>query len=74
MDLERKRFLAKIARLYYLENLTQQNIANKLNISRTKVSRYLTKARKEKIVDIQINHPEEDFSKMEYQIEKKYKK
>ena len=36
-ELERKRFLAKIARPYYLEGLTQQNIANKLNISRTKV-------------------------------------
>jgi DNA-binding transcriptional regulator LsrR (DeoR family) len=73
MDIERKRFLAKIARLYYLEGLTQQNIANKLNISRTKVSRYLTRARKEKIVEIHINHPEEDFSNMEYDIEEKYR-
>ncbi len=73
MDLERKRFLAKIARLYYLEGLTQQNIGNKLNISRTKVSRYLTRAKKEKIVEIQINHPPEDFPGMEYQIEKKYR-
>ena len=72
MDIERKRFLAKIARLYYLEGLTQQNIANKLNISRTKVSRYLTRARKDKIVEININHPAEDFSDMEYHIEKKY--
>ena len=51
MDLERKRFLAKIARLYYLEGFTQQKIANKLKISRTKVSRYLTSARKENIVE-----------------------
>jgi len=72
MDIERKRFLAKIARLYYLEGFTQQNIANKLNISRTRVSRYLTKARNEKIVEININYPEEDFSNMEFNIEKKY--
>ena len=72
MDIERKRFLAKIARLYYLEGLTQQDIANKLNISRTKVSRYLTRAREDKIVEININHPAEDFSDMEYHIEKKY--
>jgi len=71
-DLERKRFLAKIARLYYLEGLTQQTIANKLNISRTKVSRCLTRAKKEKIVEIKINYPPEDFSSMEYQIENKY--
>ncbi len=72
-ELERKRFLAKIARLYYLEGLTQQSIANKLNISRTKVSRYLTKARGGQIVEIKINYPSEDFSSLEYQIEKKYK-
>ena len=73
MDIEKKRFLAKIARLYYQEGLTQQNIAHKLNISRTKVSRYLTRARNDKIVEIQINHPAEDFSQMEYHIEKKYR-
>ncbi|MCK5567665.1 MAG: sugar-binding transcriptional regulator, partial [Actinomycetia bacterium] len=72
-ELERKRFLAKIARLYYLEGLTQQSIANKLNISRTKVSRYLTKARGGQIVEIKINYPAVDFSSLEYQIEKKYK-
>jgi len=73
MNIEGKRFLAKIASLYYLEGLTQQRIANKLNISRTKVSRYLTKARKEKIVNIQVRYPAEDFSDMEHCIEKKFK-
>jgi DNA-binding transcriptional regulator LsrR (DeoR family) len=72
-ELERKRFLAKIASLYYLEGLTQQNIANKLNISRTKVSRYLTRARNEGIAEIKINYPVKDFSSLEYQIEKKYR-
>jgi len=72
-ELERKRFLAKIASLYYLEGLTQQSIANKLNISRTKVSRYLTRARSEGIAEIKINYPAKDFSSLEYQIEKKYK-
>jgi len=72
-ELERKRFLAKIASLYYLEGLTQQNIANKLNISRTKVSRHLTRARKEGIAEIKINYPVKDFSSLEYQIEKKYR-
>ncbi len=72
-ELEKKRFLAKIASLYYLEGLTQQSIANKLNISRTKVSRYLTRARSEGIAEIKINYPAKDFSGLEYQIEKKYK-
>ena len=52
---EELKLLSKIARLYYLEDLNQQEIAEKLNISRTKVSRYLTKARKEKVVEIRIN-------------------
>ena len=72
-ELERKRFLAKIASLYYLEGLTQQNIADKLNISRTKVSRNLNRARTEGITEIKINYPAKDFSNLEYQIEKKYK-
>ena len=72
-ELERKRFLAKIASLSYLEGLTQQSIANKLNISRTKVSRYLTRARSEGIAEVKINYPAKDFSNLEYQIEKKYK-
>jgi len=73
LNLEEKRFIAKISRLYYIEGLTQQNIADKLKISRTKVSRYLTRARKTGIVEITINHTPEDFSNMEYQIEKKYR-
>jgi deoxyribonucleoside regulator len=71
-ELERKRFLAKIASLYYLEGLTQQDIASKLNISRTKVSRYLNRARAEGITEIRINYPAKDFSNLEYLIEKKY--
>ena len=72
-SIERKKFLSKIARLYYLEGLTQQEIADRLNISRTKVSRYLDEARKDKVVEIKINLPEEDYSRLEYEIEKKFK-
>ena len=72
-SIERKKFLSRVARLYYLEGLTQQKIADRLNISRTKVSRYLDEARKDKIVEIKINLPEEDYSRLEYKIEKKFK-
>ncbi len=70
---ERKKLISKVARLYYIERLTQQKIADKLNISRTKVSRYLNIARKEKIVEIKINPRVEDYSELEYEIEKKFK-
>jgi deoxyribonucleoside regulator len=72
LNIEEKKFIAKISRLYYIEGLTQQNIADKLKISRTKVSRYLTRAKETGIVEITIKYPPEDFSKMEYEIEKKY--
>jgi len=70
---ENKKFISKVARLYYIGNLTQQEIADNLNISRTKVSRCLDKARKEKIVEIKINSPQEDYTNLEYEIEKMYK-
>jgi deoxyribonucleoside regulator len=70
---ERKKLISKVARFYYIEGLTQQKIADKLNISRTKVSRYLNTARKEKIVEIKINPRVEDYSEIEYEIEKKFK-
>ncbi len=72
-NFERTKFISRISKLYYLEGLTQQQIANKLNISRTKVSRYLDRARKENIVEIKINSPKEDFSNLEYEIEEKFK-
>ena len=72
-SIENKKFISKIARLYYIGNLTQQEIADNLNISRTKVSRYLEKAREEKIVEIKINSPQEDYADLEYEIEKRYK-
>ncbi|HEY4696069.1 MAG TPA: sugar-binding transcriptional regulator [Candidatus Hydromicrobium sp.] len=71
-SIERKRLLTRIAGLYYMENLTQQEVAERLNISRTKVSRYLDRAKKEKIVEIKINLPEEDYSNLENEIEKKF--
>ncbi len=71
--IENKKFISKIARLYYIGNLTQQEIADNLKISRTKVSRYLDKAREERIVEIKINSPQEDYTHLEYEIEKKYR-
>jgi len=70
---EKNKLLSKISRLYYIGSLTQQEIADKLNISRTKVSRYLDKAREEKIVEIKINSPRENYEELEYVIEKRYK-
>ncbi|MGI6778283.1 MAG: sugar-binding transcriptional regulator [Acetivibrionales bacterium] len=52
---EFKTLLTKIAWSYYINNNTQQEIADKLNISRVKVTRYLQKARDLGIVKITVS-------------------
>ena len=71
METNRK-FLYKIARLYYFDNFTQEEISKKLGISRSKVSRFLDKARAEKIIEIKLNYPEENYDKTETLIESKF--
>lgn len=65
-------YLLKVARLYYQENLTQQEIADSLNISRIKVHRMLTKAREEGIVKIELRAFPQDFTELEIKIERSF--
>ena len=44
--------LARIAWMYYIQELTQEEIARKLDFSRTKVTRLLAQAREEGINDL----------------------
>ena len=53
MDTKRQK-LIEVAKAYFLENRTQAEIAKQLGISRSQVSRYLTEAREEGIVQIRI--------------------
>ena len=49
--------LADVARQYYLDDLTQEQIARGLGVSRSNVSRMLKEARERGIVEIRIHHP-----------------
>lgn len=49
--------LAEVTRLYYLNNLTQQHIAERLKVSRSKVSRMLSEARSSSLVGIRVHSP-----------------
>lgn len=49
--------LFDVARLYYIENMDQKEIGQKLSISRSQISRYLNKAREAGIVEIKVNPP-----------------
>lgn len=43
--------------MYYEDNLTQEEIAAQSGYSRSMVSRFLTEAREQKVVEIRVNHP-----------------
>ena len=61
-----------ISNLYYKEKLSQQEIAKKLNVSRTTVSRALSKAKKEGYIKIIIDFPAENMIELEKEMEKKF--
>src|SRR4030065_2926886 len=58
MDLhaDRDQLLARVASLYYEDAQTQQEISLKLGYSRSSISRMLTEARQEGIVEIHVHH------------------
>jgi DNA-binding transcriptional regulator LsrR (DeoR family) len=54
---DRHRLLSDIADFYFNEGLSQQEIAERVNMSRPSISRLLLEARENKIVEIKINRP-----------------
>ncbi|WHT48111.1 sugar-binding domain-containing protein [Sporosarcina thermotolerans] len=70
--LEDKRELIKIAHYYYKDGLTQQEIAQKLSISRQKVNRSIKRLHEEGIVKIEIMKLEDSFEELESALEKKF--
>lgn len=57
MNPEEMRLIVQVCRMYYLEELGQNEIAKRLYISRPQVSKLITKAKKNHIVSININDP-----------------
>ncbi len=49
--------LTEVASLYYEENYTQEQIAKVIGVSRSGVSRLLTRSRELGLVDIHVHHP-----------------
>ncbi|MDZ7690785.1 MAG: sugar-binding transcriptional regulator [Balneolaceae bacterium] len=64
--------LSKVSFLYYDEDYNQQEIADRLHLSRPKVSRLLKQARKQGIVQISVVTPNANFVELENALEKKY--
>lgn len=71
-DFEFRRLLYKVAKAYYDDGLTQQQIGAKLRLSRIKVSRLLRTARDEKVVQISISPPQGSNADLEHRLESEY--
>ncbi|MGQ9626788.1 MAG: sugar-binding transcriptional regulator [Anaerolineae bacterium] len=69
---EQHRLLYRIAQAYYVDGLTQQEIAKRFGLSRPKVSRLLQKAREEKIIITTFVPPPSSMADLERELERKY--
>lgn len=66
------RLMSKISSMYYDQDYNQQEIADRLHLSRPKVSRMLKQAREQEIVQIRIVTPSNNFVELEHALEKKF--
>ena len=64
--------LTKVSSLYYLRDQTQQEIADRLRISRPTVSRLLQEAQQQGIVQITVAPPRGLHTELESRLEEKY--
>ncbi len=66
------RLLSKVSSMYYEQKYNQQEIANRLHLSRPKVSRLLKQAREMGIVQISVLSPNNSFVELENALEDTY--
>lgn len=66
------RLLAKVAKLYYEQGLRQREIADRLHLSRPKVSRLINQAHDEGIVQIIIIPRPGNYHELEDEVEEKF--
>lgn len=71
-SLDEKRLLVKVSKLYYEEGLSQDEILERLNLSRSKISRLLQQAREAGIVQIAVVTPKHLFSDLETRLEQQF--
>ncbi|MCY9516757.1 sugar-binding transcriptional regulator [Paenibacillus apiarius] len=73
MDNEKQRLSIEAARLYYLSDYSQMEIATRLGVSRPTVSRLLQHAKEQGYVRINIVDPLEDLDALGDRLKQKYK-
>lgn len=65
-----RRLLIKVSTMYYLEHMKQNDIAKRLGVERTTVSKYLKRAVDKGIVTITVAN--ENFEELESVMEKRF--
>ena len=71
-DLETRNLLFKIAKAYYEDDLTQEQIGKRFGLSRVKVSRMLQRAREDRIVQITVIPPQASNADLECRLADRY--
>lgn len=72
MQIPNVELLTRAANLYFLERLTQQDIARMLGVSRQTVGRLLQQAQEQGIVRIEIRSPAAESESLARKLEKRY--
>ncbi len=65
-----RRTLVQVARLYYEENLSQQEIADRLGVSRSLIAQYIQRARDAGIIHIQIIDQDDSCADLALELQK----
>ena len=66
------RLLVKISKQYLEDGLTQQEIADNLRVSRSTVSRLLSRARSERLIQISVKVPPGIYPELERSLERRF--
>ena len=66
------RLIAKVARMYYIQELNQQTITEKLQLHQSTISRMLKKARTMNLVRFNIATPPGTFAELEDQLTSRF--
>ncbi|MDD3225137.1 MAG: sugar-binding transcriptional regulator [Clostridium sp.] len=72
-EVEKNNFLSEICTLYYENNMTQSEIAQKFSTTRFKISKFLSEAKEKKIVEITIHRTYNHNSNLEIALKERFK-
>jgi len=67
-----ERLVARIAELFYVQEMSQYEIAEKFNFSTAKICRLIKEARKRDLIEFKIKKFDRHFLEIENELEKKY--